>query len=241
MTVALIMAGGRSERMRRSGNPCHKALRQVHGVCLLERNIQYAIGSGIDRIFVATNRNEPSIISFVQQRARSIAKEQGADVFCLLEDEPLGTIGIAQQLAHLRESVVALNVDNLTTIDLEQMIAMRDANDASLCIATHVEGFQVPLGQVVSRQGQIVEYREKPTMRVRVSSGAYVLAPRVCDWIQPGRKTDLPELIPMAHSRGEQVASYEHEAPWIDINDADALVRAETLIEQSMSKVVRPR
>ena len=90
----------------------------------------------------------------------------------------------------------------------------------------------MPLGQVICDDGEITEYLEKPTMPVRISSGAYVLSPRVCSWIEPNRRTDIPELIPMIQSRAERVVAFEHDAVWIDINDAETLSRAEELVSQ---------
>lgn len=241
MTAGLVMAGGRSERMRRSGNSCHKALRQVRGVSLLERNIRYLLEAGIDRIFVSTNQTEHAVVSFIQREATKLVSSVGGSISCLIEHEPLGTIGIAHRLTHEEGPIVVLNVDNLTAIDLTQMISTLEASDAAICIATHLEEFQVPLGQVVCCDGEILEYREKPKLPVRISSGAYVLTSRVCNWISAGRRTDIPELIPMAHARGERVVAHEHDAPWIDINDSETLLRAERLVDQHMTKIGRPR
>ena len=233
MTVALIMAGGRSERMRASsGNTCHKALRHIHGMSLLERNLRHVLRAGVDQVFVATNPHENSIQDFVRSQAREIAADAGAEISCLIEDQPLGTIGVAQRLANVGSPIIVLNVDNLTTLCLRDLVAHRDETGAAICIATHMEGFQVPLGQVICKDGEITEYREKPIMPVRISSGAYVLASRVCNWIEPNKRTDIPELIPIIQARKERVVAFEHDAVWIDINDADTLSRAEKLVSQ---------
>ena len=53
MNVALIMAGGRSERMRATLGCQHKALVRVLGVCMLERNICKLLSFGFREIVVA--------------------------------------------------------------------------------------------------------------------------------------------------------------------------------------------
>ena len=99
-----------------------------------------------------------------------------------------------------------------------------------MTVATHIEGFQIPLGQVLCEGGEIVDYCEKPTLPVRISSGAYVLASRTCTWIDTQQRTDIPDLIPMLQLRKEKIASFEHDSIWIDINDKHTLERAEELV-----------
>lgn len=230
MTAALIMAGGQSARMRKSGNACHKSLRTVGEVPLIERNLLQVLASGISSVFVAINAREDDLRSFVQRRGTELAAATGATIQCLVEEHPRGTIGIAYELANLATNVLVVNVDNLTTISLRSMIEQHQSQDAAMTIATHVEDFRVPLGEVVIQDDQIVEYREKPNHPVRISSGAYVLAARTCSWICPHQRTDIPSLIPMLRKKNELVLAYEHDAHWIDINDAETLLRAEELV-----------
>jgi len=234
MTVALIMAGGRSQRMRDEADSRHKALRVVLGKSLLERNLLYVLDAGIRDVFIAVSSHEPEVIAYVNNEASELAVALGGTVTCVLEHQPLGTIGAAHRLSNLCEPILVLNVDNLTSIDLELLLQRQLESNAAVCIAVHTEGFPVPLGQVVCREGEIVEYREKPTVPIQISSGAYVLAPRVCSWITPGQRTDIPELVPMAQERGDRVVAYEHAAPWIDINDPETLLRAQELVGRTM-------
>lgn len=228
----LIMAGGKSERMRASGDLCHKALRTVDGVSLIERNLCHVLSAGLDQIYVAVSANEPSLHDFVASRGRSLVEAAGGSIQCLVETSPKGTAGIACELASLDSDVVVLNVDNLSSIDLAALVEHHQVEQAAMTIAVHQESFQVPLGEVVVDDGRIIDYREKPLYPVSISSGAYVLASRTCGWISPDVRTDIPDLIPMLKSRLETVAAFEHQSLWIDINDAQTLRRAEQLVRQ---------
>ena len=101
---------------------------------------------------------------------------------------------------------------------------------AAMTIAVHDEGFQVPLGEVIVEEGQILEYREKPIHPVPISSGAYVLSPEACRLIPPNARLDVPDLIPMLCARFEPVAAFRHESHWIDINDEAKLEKANQLV-----------
>ena len=66
--------------------------------------------------------------------------------------------------------------------------------------------------------------------RICVSSGTYVLSSRACDLVPKGRRFDVPDLVDTLIKNGEPVAAFEHDAPWIDVNDAAAILKAEQLV-----------
>ena len=73
MCVALIMAGGRSERMRASLGPQHKALVRVMGLSMLERNICKLLSFGFREIFIAINSHESELECYIETRCRALA------------------------------------------------------------------------------------------------------------------------------------------------------------------------
>jgi len=84
------------------------------------------------------------------------------------------------------------------------------------------------------RQGKAIDNliaadQEKPELAVWISSGAYVLSRSAIDRVSPGTRLDLPTLIHSLIGAGETVVGYRHQAAWIDINDENALARAEEL------------
>ena len=60
-TCAIIMAGGRSERMRATLPPDHKSLVRILGIPLLERNLCKLLAEGFRDIVVTMNACEVAI------------------------------------------------------------------------------------------------------------------------------------------------------------------------------------
>src|SRR5688572_17389810 len=119
--IALIMAGGRGERMRASGTTTPKPLVELEGVPLLERNLTMLIRAGFQDIYVSVSSSSPDVGDFVS--SRGVALGQGrARVQCLVESEPLGNIGSAAELRDAGRPVVVLFADNLITLDLESLL-----------------------------------------------------------------------------------------------------------------------
>jgi NDP-mannose synthase len=230
MNTALIMAGGRSERMRASSGPQHKALVRVLGLSLLERNLHKLLSYGFRDIFIAVSAQEAELQAYVADRCQQVTAARGARLECLIEDVPLGTIGIARELKARAATILVVNVDNLTAMNLRQLVNHHLESGAAFTIATHFEPFQIPFGEVNLNEGLVTEYSEKPVRRIRISSGTYVLAARACEFIDPAGPTSVPQLFTALRRQGERVSAFEHAAPWIDVNDAAAIKRAEQLI-----------
>ena len=239
MTAAIIMAGGRSSRMRATNDSRHKALVPVLGVPMLERNLCALLESGFREIAIAFAADEPAIDAFVANRAKALADACGANVTPYREMRPLGTIGAVRTYAGRADAVVVVNVDNLTTLDLRALADAHIASDAAMTVATHDEPFAIPFGSVTIADGDVVEYREKPVYPVRISSGTYVLGPRAIAAIRPDAPMSVPELVATLIGSGERVAAFEHDAAWIDVNDAAGVARAETLIRDHAAEFER--
>lgn len=231
MTRAVVMAGGRSSRMRASrGEGRHKGLLPVLGVPLLERNVSALLSAGVGDVVLVAAEGEPELLEFGATRCRALVEAWGEHWECFVERHPLGTIGAAREVAGPADLLV-VNVDNLTTLDLAGFVAHHRATGAAMTVATHWESFSMPFGEVtLTPDGLIDALAEKPVKRYHTSSGTYVLSARACAAIPPGRALGAPSLWELLHAAGRPVAAFEHESAWIDVNDAAALDRAERLV-----------
>jgi NDP-sugar pyrophosphorylase family protein len=228
--TAVINAGGRSQRMAASGIALHKALVPVLGVPLVERNLVVLLEQGFKDIVIVVSAKSPDVEAFARGRASGLASARGASVECVREIESLGNMGIAGRLGSRAQDLVVTFVDNLTTLDLTRVIDRHRESDAALTVASHVESFTVPHGELTISDAFVIDYIEKPAKPVQVASGIYVLKPRAAACIPSDRPTGAVDLFRLLKERGESVAAFVHDAPWIDINDSAAVRRAETLV-----------
>jgi dTDP-glucose pyrophosphorylase len=235
MPSAMIMAGGRSERMRATLSSDHKSLVPVLGIPLLERNLCKLLSAGFRDIIVTMNVCELAIERYVQARGLALATAKGATIECFKESEPLGTIGALGEFRDRAESILVVNVDNLTALDLRELVNHHQRSRAAMTVAVHLETFRIPFGEVLTSEGHIRQYLEKPARQIRISSGTYVLGPRACDLIPKRRRFDVPDLIDALNKNGQPVAAFEHNAPWIDINDVATIVKAEQLVTEHLT------
>jgi NDP-mannose synthase len=227
---AVIMAGGRSERMRRTAGPLHKALVPVHGMPLLERNLSALLAEAFDDIIVAISSSEPEVGRYVESSCRRLAESQGARLEVLREETALGTIGAAREAIGDAEALLVVNVDNLTSLPLRAFVRFHSDRNATLTIAAHQEPFQIPFGELRLNGDGVEQYVEKPVKPIWISSGTYVLSREACAFIPPGRRTNVPELVSKLITAKMRVVAFCHDSAWIDVNHAEALKKAELLV-----------
>jgi hypothetical protein len=75
-----------------------------------------------------------------------------------------------------------------------------------------------------------VDYREKPEHEAVVSSAISVLGPPALDAAAERAPLGLSDLFHALRRRGHLVADLRHDAEWVDVNDVEALKRAESMV-----------
>jgi NDP-sugar pyrophosphorylase family protein len=226
------MAGGGGERMRASGVELPKPLVPVAGVPLIEWNLRALLLHGLDQVVVAVPGGESAIGDYARERLAPVAAAAGAGLRVLTEATPLGNIGCAGMLRD-EGDVLVVFADNVTALDLRALLDHHLASGAAMTLASHDEPFQLPYGRIELAGGdQVVAYTEKPELAVTVSSGTAVLSPDATALVPTDAPTGMADLARELLEAGLPVRAFRHQAPWVDVNDAAAVPRAERLIEQ---------
>jgi NDP-sugar pyrophosphorylase family protein len=230
-TVALVMAGGRGERMRASGIDRPKPLVTVRGIPLVEWNVRRLVDQGLNDILVAVASGDAEVREFAEGRLAEVAAGGGARLRVLEEPASLGNIGAAGLVGPGPDLLVVF-ADNLTSLDLLSLLAHHRSKGADLTLASHEQAFRFPYGRLELSGDRVVGYVEKPIIRMRVSTALAVLSPAARELIPTGRALGLADLAADMIARGMHVSAYIHQAPWVDVNDLASLRRAERLVQR---------
>ena len=224
--LALLVAGGRGERLAQTHPERPKALLEVGGVALLDRNLDRLHAAGLREIWIAVGHRADEIAAHLKHREDLGVRHPEL----LVEPKPLGTIGALASLPEPSRSALVVNADLLSAIDLGALLAIHDGSGADLTIATHFEEHRLKLGEVVADdEGRVTAYLEKPAKRWRISSGTYVVGPRARALLVADEPCGFPTLVERALARRLAVVHHDHGAPWVDVNDAADLAEAERL------------
>jgi NDP-sugar pyrophosphorylase family protein len=233
LTTALIMAGGRSERMRRTFGPLAKPLLPVLGAPLVERNLMALLRAGLREVVVAAPAGgDRELEDWAHARGCPLALAAGGELTVMRESRPRGNIGCAGDFHGCTDSLLVVFADNLTTLDLSAVVAGHLTSGAALTLAVHDEPFHMPYGEVETAEDSVTAYVEKPVKHYRVCSAVSVLGPAAMAALhqRQDQTVGLTDLFRMMSAQGLAVRAHHHAAEWIDVNDATALARAEALV-----------
>lgn len=219
---AVVLAGGRGTRLAPLTESIPKPMVKVAGRPILERLVLHLMGHGVDRIYLAVN-----YLANVIEDHFGDGSKYGCTIHYLREEEALGTGGPLSLLpSGVSEPVLVLNGDLVTQCDFGRML---DAHAESGDVATFgVKPYtvQIPFGVARVDGGKLVEIREKPTERMLINAGIYVVSPEALKLVPPHRNFPITELFAMCIQRGMSVGTHLVEEEWEDIGRHEQLRRA---------------
>ena len=222
---ALLLAGGKAERLGEAAQGLPKPLVPVAGFPLAEYSVGRLAAAGVTRVIVACRAGQEA--AFV-----NALTGLGAEIEAVGEEEPLGRGGGLKLAAAKRQedgTVLALNGDELLDVDLPALLAEHAPTQAAATIV--VAQVRSPFGVVaLEEDGRITGFREAPMLDDWVNTGVYALSPEAVNRL-PERgdheQSTFPELAAEGKLRG-----FRHSGVWLTVNTPKDLRRAAEFMEE---------
>jgi NDP-sugar pyrophosphorylase family protein len=171
---AIILAGGKGERLRPFTEDRPKPMVEILGVPILAYQLHWLQTQGVTDVVMACGYRHEVIRGYF-----GTGEKWGLRIGYAVEDEPLGRGGaIRMAYGTLRAApdlVIATNGDIITNVRLAPML---DQHRARGHLATVLlTPFVSPYGLVdVTEDDHVVAFREKPTLPYWINAGIYVLS-----------------------------------------------------------------
>lgn len=222
---AVLMAGGKGERLRPLTLSTPKPLLQIEGKAIIDYNIEALATVGVRDITVTTRYLAEQI---EQHFAEPVA---GVEVRTVREERPLGTIG-AVSLIDLPEqgSTLVMNSDLITTISFEDMYIHHRESAAAVTIAAIPYQVSVPFAILTTEGDRVTGLAEKPSYAYFANAGIYLFDNRILRLISPDSPTDAPDLIARAIASGEKVGYFPINGTWLDVGTPTDFAQASELM-----------
>jgi NDP-sugar pyrophosphorylase family protein len=220
VSEALVLAGGKAERLGEAARGKPKPLVEVCGKPLVAWQIERLVEAGVTRVVVSCAAGKGQLFE-------TELSGLGADVVPVEEPEPLGRGGglrLAASVRATRGPVYALNGDELLALDPAHLVACHAAKDAAATIVV------VPLvsafGVVdLSAEDMVDGFREAPRLPHWVNAGMYVLSDEALAAF-PERGDHEQTAFPALAAAG-RLAAFRHEGLWLTVNTPKQLRQAE--------------
>lgn len=222
--TAVVMAGGRGERLRPLTNTTPKPLLQIRGRSLLFRTLDRLRHSGVRRVYI-------SVFYLGEQIKEAVGDGSAFDmeVTYLEEKSPLDTGAGLALLDRMDEPFFLVNGDLLTDLNLQAIARfhqLQRADGAVGTVATFRYAAPLPYGVVHSDRDRIERIEEKPVFRYPVNAGIYVFSPEVLGLVEKGRPLAMVDFL-NAQAGGGAIRRFPLAEAWNDVGSHNDFARAQ--------------
>lgn len=225
---AVIMAGGRGQRLQPLTDSVPKPLLKVGDKTIMELNVDRLALYGIDDFWFSINYLGEQIEDYFGD-----GNERNIIIEYVREDEPLGTIGSVSKIDNFtHDYVLVTNSDVLTNLDYEHFYLDFISQGADFAVVTIPYHVSVPYAVLETTNGHVMSFKEKPTYTYYSNGGIYLMKKSVLDYLPKDMRFDATDLMEKLIAEKKKVISYPLLGYWLDIGKHDDYEKAQKDINQ---------
>lgn len=223
---AVLMAGGKGERLRPLTEKTPKPLLKVGGKCIIDHNVDRLISYGVEHVNVTVNYLGE------QLEEHFATPRDGVQVRTFREPKFLGTIGSIKFVdTFYNDTILVMNSDLFTNIDYEDFFLHFQQNDAEMSVAAVPYNVSIELG-ILDLDGRNVKgLLEKPKFNYYANAGIYLIKKRALAEIPEDTFFHATHLVEKLIAQGKKVIRYPLNGTWIDIGTPQEYQKAKDLVK----------
>lgn len=221
---AVLMAGGKGERLRPLTEKTPKPLIEVNGKAIIDYNIERLISFGINHLNVTINYLGEQIEEHFSSPIN------GVQIKTIREPKYLGTIGSIKFVdTFYNDIVLVMNSDLFTNIDYEDFYLHFKQHNADMSVAAVPYVVKIPYGVFNLEGREIKGITEKPTINYYANAGIYLIKKEILNLIPNNKFFNATDFMDALITKGYKVIRYQISGYWIDIGQHDELERAKEI------------
>ncbi len=222
---AVLMAGGKGERLRPLTEKTPKPLLPVGDKAIIDHNVDRLISYGVKHISVTVNYLKEQLEDHYQE------PRNGVQIATVREPKFLGTIGSIKFVKEFRnDTILVMNSDLFTNIDYEDFFLHFQQHDAEMSVAAIPYNVSIPYGILDLDGRNIKGLLEKPKYNYYANGGIYLIKRRALDEIPEDTFFNATDLVEKLIAEGKNVIRYPLNGTWIDIGNPQEYQKAQELV-----------
>lgn len=219
---AIIMAGGRGERLLPLTLDTPKPMLEVNGKPIIEHNIDLLVKYGIGNLHISVNYLKNKIKDYFGS-----GENKNIIINYLDEDKPLGTFGsITLTDSYKYSDLLIMNSDLLTNINFADFYKSFKDSNADMAIATTSYMVNIPYAVLETENGLVKSFKEKPTYTFFSNAGIYLIKKDLIKEIPNNEFYNATDLINKLINSNRLVLTYPILGYWLDIGRHDDYKKA---------------
>ncbi len=224
--TAVIIAGGRGERLRPLTDAVPKPMLKVGKKPIIEINIDRLINFGIRQFYISVGYLAEKIIDYLGD-----GSSKGVQIRYLhdVPGTPLGTLGACSMIEQVdHDQLLIMNSDILTNINFEDFYDYYTSNKAVMCAASIPYKVQLPYGIMQADEGSnIMGLTEKPMYTYYANAGIYLVHKNLLPLVPKGRIYNATDLMQHLIDTDQKLVHYPILQYWLDIGKYEDYIRAQ--------------
>lgn len=224
---AVLMAGGKGERLRPLTEKTPKPLLLVGDKAIIDHNVDRLISFGIKHISVTVN--------YLGEQLEEHFREPRNEVQIQTIREPkfLGTVGSIRFVPEFyNDTVLVMNSDLFTNINYEDFYLHFKEHNADMSVAAVPYSVSIPYGILdIEERRNIKGLAEKPTYDYYANAGIYLIKKSALELIPKDRFFNATDLIETLITNKKKVIRFPLNGTWIDIGNPQEYKRANDLVK----------
>lgn len=227
--TAVLMAGGRGERLRPLTDQIPKPLLPVGGKPILEHNLIRLRQAGITDFVISIRYLGDQIKTYFGD-----GSAWGVQIQYVEELEPLGTIGACGLvLDWANPHVMVMNADLLTNFSVTAFIATFLDKKADMMVLAIPYDVTIPYGVLeTSDDLRITGIKEKPKYTFLSNAGIYLIQKDLFDLIPPKAVFHATDLLEKSRQLNKRVIAEPLIGYWLDMGRPEEYARAQEDIKR---------
>lgn len=223
---AVLMAGGKGERLRPLTERTPKPLLPVGDKAIIDHNVDRLISYGVTHISVTVNYLKEQIEEHFRK------PHDGVQINTVREPKFLGTIGSIKFVPKFfNDTILLMNSDLFTNIDYEDFFLHFQQNDADMSVAAVPYNVSIPYGILDLDGRNIKGLLEKPKYNYYANAGIYLIKRSALDMIPDDTFFNATDLVEKLIAECRKVIRYPLNGTWIDIGNHQEYQKAKDLVK----------
>ncbi|NLB67973.1 MAG: NTP transferase domain-containing protein [Bacteroidales bacterium] len=228
---AVLMAGGKGERLRPLTDNTPKPLLKVGDKAIIDHNIDRLLSYGIKHISVTVNYLKELLEEHFSE------PKNGVKVNTVREPRYLGTIGSVKFVETFHnDTILVMNSDLFTNVNYEDFYLDFLKSEADMSVAAIPYSVSIPYGILEIEEDLITALAEKPTYDYYANAGLYLIKKEMLSLIPDNEFFNATDLIELLISRGLKVIRFPITGYWIDIGKNEDYKKANELVRHITEK-----
>ena len=223
---AVLMAGGKGERLRPLTEKTPKPLIKVGDKCIIDYNIDRLIEFGVKHINVTVNYLKEQLYEHFEE------PRNGLKIDTVEEPKFMGTIGSIRYVKEFHnDTILVMNSDLFTDIDFEDFYLHFKEHRADMSVAAIPYNVSIPFG-ILNLEGRNIRgLLEKPKYNYYANGGIYLIKKSALAEIPDDIFFNATDLIEKLIIEKKTVIRYPLNGTWIDIGQHVDLQKAKDLVK----------